>query len=696
LTAPNSTEIEGSEFASAWGIMQTPDQALQLVNTATDWTLRLSQQTPVITTVEETELVVGRRHASIDYRADIDVTGYPTLKIELQTPPTFQSSDLQIVQEDLDVVRRWFTDGQGVTTVLLSRPLSEAARVTLTGSMNLQNRERLAFAGLRIGAAQTAARTVRILRKPQVLLEVTSHPSYESLEVGSMAQPLPQSDRPVATMQERDADQARPIVLQVQPNPAVFSGSLSTTLRPDATGWRVEADLSLQVTSGVLDVLRWKLPRELADGVSIDPPYPREVQDVPGQAEVLLVVTLHDPVAGKLDLHLRAPLVSADGGRFSAPNIEVLDARRMVRSLVLPLHSGQEEIAWDTRGLERPVRNDQNTTYLVSGGRMRATIRDARHATGTPRVLLADTRIEWRRDGRYAGLIYFDLAPGGDSSCELRVPPGVKIVHLQTAGLTSSMPDAGSLDASGGILRVPLAIEQLPQRLAVVFTGHASPVSDHSKGKYLQAPSVENFDIDKTLWTIYRVNVDDRHQPLLTHAIRTTPQMRTVRNQQIQAVLQRGAQVSSQHRTDDFVTWRTAWTQRLKQTEPGNVATAEQLRSEGLGYLASSFGAIRAGTIQCELGGAASSIVFIEPSAVSRSLLRRMLVAFAIASSLILLFLARSWQPLWDFLATWPHLAGVAFGLVWWLWLTPSVVGWVIVAVSLLSVVRPAVSARSA
>ena len=81
---------------------------------------------------------------------------------------------------------------------------------------------------------------------------------------------------------------------------------------------------------------------------------------------------------------------------------------------------------------------------------------------GTPRVLLADTLIEWRRDGSYTGLVHFDLAPGGQSSCQLRVPPKVKIVYLQTAGIMSPRKDAGSLAAAGGTLQVPLAIEGAP------------------------------------------------------------------------------------------------------------------------------------------------------------------------------------------------------------------------------------------
>ncbi len=43
--------------------------------------------------------------------------------------------------------------------------------------------------------------------------------------------------------------------------------------------------------------------------------------------------------------------------------------------------------------------------------------------------------------------------------------------------------------------------------------------------------------------------------------------------------------------------------------------------------------------------------------------------------------LGRTRRAQW--LTKWPHAAGVVVGLAWWLWLSPSVLGWLIVAVSL-------------
>jgi hypothetical protein len=42
-----------------------------------------------------------------------------------------------------------------------------------------------------------------------------------------------------------------------------------------------------------------------------------------------------------------------------------------------------------------------------------------------------------------------------------------------------------------------------------------------------------------------------------------------------------------------------------------------------------------------------------------------------------------------DWFWRWPRACGVAFGLAWWLWLSPSMLGWVWIALSLI-VFRPA------
>jgi hypothetical protein len=64
-----------------------------------------------------------------------------------------------------------------------------------------------------------------------------------------------------------------------------------------------------------------------------------------------------------------------------------------------------------------------------------------------------------------------------------------------------------------------------------------------------------------------------------------------------------------------------------------------------------------------------------------------------LASVLLLVAVAAAYfwnrrRPMGNPLLSYPRLVGVLAGLAWWLWLTPSVIGWLIVAASLIPSVR--------
>jgi hypothetical protein len=68
--------------------------------------------------------------------------------------------------------------------------------------------------------------------------------------------------------------------------------------------------------------------------------------------------------------------------------------------------------------------------------------------------------------------------------------------------------------------------------------------------------------------------------------------------------------------------------------------------------------------------------------------LLRMLAIFGLLLAVVTLWLVNRHRPMGGFLLAYPRLVGVLVGLVWWLCLTPSFLGWMIVAVSLIPSVR--------
>ena len=66
----------------------------------------------------------------------------------------------------------------------------------------------------------------------------------------------------------------------------------------------------------------------------------------------------------------------------------------------------------------------------------------------------------------------------------------------------------------------------------------------------------------------------------------------------------------------------------------------------------------------------------------------RLTAAVGLLAAALVLYLVASRGQVGEWLARWPHACGVAVGIAWWLFLAPSVLGLVLVAVSVLGAFR--------
>ena len=68
---------------------------------------------------------------------------------------------------------------------------------------------------------------------------------------------------------------------------------------------------------------------------------------------------------------------------------------------------------------------------------------------------------------------------------------------------------------------------------------------------------------------------------------------------------------------------------------------------------------------------------------------RQLSLALAIFVAALLVWKLFRYERVRDVFSRWPQLPGVVIGLAWWLWLSPSALGWLIAAVFLASSLRP-------
>ena len=395
------------------------------------------------------------------------------------------------------------------------------------------------------------------------------------------------------------------------------------------------------------------------------------------------------------------------------------------RFVLLPKQAQGQPIAWETRGLKQtelpedlatPSDAESFVAYEVTGELPRAVLVPAAEGRRAARVRTADIRFAWAADRTCRGVATFDLEPGKSSQCPLRLPDGCRLLQVTVAGLPTAPVSTG-----GNSWRVALGPRDLPQRIEVLFDGNL-PAPESITNQRFDAPSLGDLPVGQTLWTVAGPAPFEPGKPAGGGPI--TPWRHELsRLENIAAIIQSGWMAAAED-PDSTRRWYRLWARRLvasraavqrelaqagetKQARAGRTKLQtidrEQSRIAGqLGVAAivselSAAGSVadtpaelwrlslgaRQAVTRCSLPGAAASITLAYfPAEATRGPLRPG-PAIVLIVLILLILLGLRQEILAGWFKHWPHATGVAVGLAWWLWLSPSILGWGIVAVSL-------------
>jgi len=274
--------------------------------------------------------------------------------------------------------------------------------------------------------------------------------------------------------------------------------------------------------------------------------------------------------------------------------------------------------------------------------------------------------------------------------------------------------------------RIPLGLERLPQRIEVVFNGPLA-VAD-ALGQRFVAPALEGLPVDRTLWTVagpsslrfagaenaVPTELSDHHWARLLSAaeiIEAGSLMLTGESRETQAWYVPWL--------DRMATARTGLMHHLAAAPPDE--PAERLKKD-LKVLDERQSAIARALGEADLfaehssdpptaadaadlwtwslgphqsierfafrgGGSTLTLNYrrAQPGRIGSALL----TIFGLAVSVGLLLWGLQRATLTELLKRWPGALGVAVGLGWWLWLSPSILGWGIVLASLAASIWP-------
>jgi len=703
--------VAAPDFAAAWqSIDSRPQLAYSVPRGELAWDL--STQAPDPSTVAEQTLTLAAGPEWIDVRSDTDLvteSGYH-FQLRVAAPPALDIESISLLENGVQRVSRWSRDKAGVTTVFLTAPISGPERLSLRGRLSTAAQATVALPDIHLVGAKKQQNRLRIFRRPSVLLEIAHGSQVSPIE-------LPVDEHERAELGNligayRIPGPTSAVSLKITPNRPQARAVQLISLERKGDDWIAEVDCQLKVSRGVFDSLRFDLPTYWVEPFETNGQAVLQTAYLPDRNRRQLIVRPTSPIHDRYRIKIRGRVLVATGERLKVPDVALRGMSELERFVVLPTQVELQEVAWETNGLKPaklptafenlPISPESFIAYRVDGNRFDAGLRPADLTEGSLQVALADNGLSWSADGRYFGMTAFDLIPGGASTCDLTVPPDCRLLHLSVAGLPPLVRQRGD-----SVWRIELTSADLPQRIVAVFSGTLAEGGWRRRYVRLAVPSIANVNVRRTLWTVH--GPPAASDGIATGLAGSTPMQHQIwRLESAAELIEMSNQVARGGADEELVHWRRPWTRRYlilrdqlhQEMEAAGVVDAtlqERLNvmdqaTAANRLIADSGGASRPKPLPAEIGvlpllvspgetglpvycGGASQDPSIEvqyPELPTGDLAHRLVAAIGLVGVAGIGSLALGQRPL-------PRIslraATIGMGLLWWLFLEPSVLG---------------------
>jgi hypothetical protein len=299
----------------------------------------------------------------------------------------------------------------------------------------------------------------------------------------------------------------------------------------------VNCDVILE--SGSLDAVRFEVPAEWSGPFELIPAMDHQVVLLPGQTQRHLIIRPSSKSAGRLSFSIRGPVKLQTGETPHAPVLLPLDAVRVDSFLLLPSRMANENLQWQTSGLQAMAAGEAKDAQVAAPGhevfrvvapRFAATLLQSKDSRKSARIVLADFVVRPMFEGSYWTKASYYLLPGGHDEAELQLPAGSQLVQV----LLNDSP-AEIRNQRAGTWQVRLGHEQLPQQVAVIYKHHqpggASDAPQALPPVWLGIPT------EKTIWSLLPCTAESESEPDEKGLTRDETDSRSVALSQMAAVI---------------------------------------------------------------------------------------------------------------------------------------------------------------
>jgi hypothetical protein len=688
-------------FLTDWKEPTDPPQlAYRLDETPGRWYLTSRPQVDLPVTQQLSNWSIGWTSARLHYSAVVDPGGDGSLQQRLRVPASLVINNLELIRGQEPQVVRW-TRANEILTVFFLQAIKDQYRLVIDGEAPTAFPKRTDLPLVSMQGVEFQSNQMVIRQRSNVLIKdleatglvededalTTIVADYKNGRViKSFSHPSRTGDQPEAKLS-----------FSTKRNQPRITGRIVNHVNfgvDDA--WFADAELTLEIKSGIVDELRLALPAAWSETLVITPAINHEI--VGSDADRVLVLRLPNSFRKKIRVHIRCQSQRPTVALSDVPLLKILNKSQVDQLFVLPGKRGAEIISWATTGLQ-PIPNlpsqdpqlqdDESTTYKVEGPRATAVVHNLGRPGGTPRVQLADIKVAWNHDRTCYGVVAFDVTPMQLTECILEVPPRLSIAHVNVAGVPVTLQAARDRR-----LRIPLGPDQLPQRIDVVFFGRIGS-SFAIPGETLSAPTLANLPVDQTLWTVHGPVGTHLDKALLEHTLSDVAQHARLRARSATLALEIAEMLRPPVPEAGFESWRQNWERRrdlARQIADGTATPLSDTETASLELTSQSLQGVEHGRrepVRFAMQGVSSSVNMHFSQDETSDLGQRTGISVGIAClGLLFGFVRRRFRLREWFEQSW-HALGVSFGVIWWLWFTPSSVGLLVMGLFLLAALWP-------
>ena len=719
--------LETTEFLEAWdGPAAAPLFAYAIDRQLPNWSLRVWPDPKSLRTQQSMRLTCGVDRVAVEALFSIDEIAGAWHVHRLHLPKSLEIEEISVRESSNDkiVASRWSRASASEVSIFLSRPLSDAHAISVRGFLRNSPGESLEVPRVELVGGGRAPVFMDLYRNESVQFEwidPDSVPPQSDLET----RPISNDAVYVGSFEWRPSANNDFSNFTVTDNDVAFAALSATSLEPDSAGWTVQLSSRIRVQRGVLSRLKIKVPE------NVQPPYKLQskrsavIQETANTVDgKQLTALLAKPVgeAEEFDIQLSGTLNLPVDRRLVLPSLRWSGATRSDRYVLLPTRVAGEAITWQRTGLRRQalplplvevaMPSEYAQCFRIEQEEFAAEQRDSRRTMRNARVRHAKVSGFFDVNGEFAADAEFFIQLGRATSCAIQLPKQAEVFQL----VVGDRPARRERRADG-TWKLPVGPPFLPQRILVSYR---CPTNNSGDQVRIDPPKVllgdQVLPLPKVNWLI-RAPLN-----MMLAASETSPSMPgfEIATSDYQVALQIVDEAFSQvlqMPRDEGRAWAATWRNIIRKArqdwreyhsevhESSELAAAaetllaiedafadentlDQTSLQKLSYPVARRRALDVVAKRNEYGFAseAGGPLVVTRSFGSQQSPWQWLAAIAMLGGVLAAVMRLRRHPeCYHDLCHWPHALAIVLGFAWWLLLSPSVFGLVVIGLAMIS-----------